>query len=155
MHAVSLQPNDPPLHSMFNGANWSPPDQLPTADIVELLRIAVTGGNTLHVVWTVKTAQPFTVWYMQGKTTAPAVPFQPVPAPPPAASANPAASQAEATAEPGTGLSPRAADIPHDYRPVARMTPGNLVLLGVVPALLALVIIFAIRIAQIRWPKEY
>lgn len=89
LHAVSIQPNDPPLHASWNGAAWSTPDLIPASGPKEWLRIAISQGNQIMVIWTDKTDDPYTNWYVLGQIDAPELATQPLPVPTPLPTATP------------------------------------------------------------------
>jgi hypothetical protein len=71
------------LHLSWDGSSWSSPEAVATliGDVPEWPQIAVGNGNQLHLVWFVRDqahiwdsdGQQYTIWYTQGKSSAPAV----------------------------------------------------------------------------------
>lgn len=70
-------------HSVWDGSQWSwwEDISLGRGDHGEEMKIAVTEGNRLHVVWRDNQADgSFAIWYVEGQTDSPGVEAQPFPA---------------------------------------------------------------------------
>ena len=126
--------------SRWTGSEWTNPWPLDlSSDGPHRIRLAVADGNTLHVVWQARQAEPRTIFHAWARTTAPAI----------AAEAEPASSMPRTeplgsptvpTAHPSQALGPT--NTPG--APVQLRQPGNPahplfgILAGVVPALVVI-----------------
>lgn len=150
LHAVSLVGTGGALHSQWDGRVWSASKdisksaQFPADAGPEFLQSALSLGNRLHVTWLSKSNRPFTVWYVEGITAAPAVAPQPLTVVRPTPSVTPAPiANAEST--------PTAAPtLPQGLNPTplrSQASSAAAVLAGLVPALLlvAAVVIYRLR----------
>jgi hypothetical protein len=141
-----------PYYANWSDGSWSNSTLIPGARSAELMRIALTHGNRLHVVWMdYEKADRKALWYAQGQTTAPEVAVQALPTPLPLA-----VQQLSATEAPGATLLASPTSIP---QPVliqyeagasasAQPEPWVPIMAGVLPAIL--VISAAIWIAARR-----
>ncbi len=77
VHAVSIKQ---PWHAQWTSGGWSASTAISQRGFAEDMRIVVSGGNELHVVWLeVRQGIPSTVYYVKGISSAPAVPLQKLP----------------------------------------------------------------------------
>lgn len=77
LHAVSIKQ---PWHAQWADGNWSQSTAISQRGFAEDMRIAISGGNVLHVVWLeVKQDVLSSVYYVRGISSAPAVPLQKLP----------------------------------------------------------------------------
>ncbi|MCC7355145.1 MAG: hypothetical protein IT330_15480 [Anaerolineae bacterium] len=154
LHAITL---GGPFHATWEDPGWSASYRIPMPALVssgaELVRVAISRGNVLHVVWLKKDARPFTVWYARGQSTAPQLPVQPLrtPTTEPTRTPLPALSLLPTRAIPSPTPLPKqlTAEIPP--RPPLLTNPTTVALLGAVPAFLLIVIIVAVRLRQKQW----
>lgn len=124
----------------FNGS-WSNSILIPGARSAELMRIALTHGNRLHVVWMdYERKDRKSLWYAQGQTTAPEVATIELPQP----SGSPT-EEIITTSTPETPLSPTptlASNVAFRQDGVSQESPPStqsslaLVLAGAIPAFL-------------------
>jgi hypothetical protein len=158
---LSLDRNAPVglYHLEWDGRSWSSPQLIfGSMDYPEWPRITVSGGNRLHVVWFVRdrehlfdTAGDYKVWYSTRQSSAPSVtpvptPTMfptatptPVPTPTPTATPYPTLAPGETTALPD-GLYTESDELLR-------------LLVGLVPVLILVTAIFAIRFAWMRRPS--
>jgi len=153
LHAVALGP----LYDIWPGGDpfsSTPIGQGRETEGAEWLRIALSLGNQLHVVWQDKgSGQPYPVWYVTGEIVeAPAVAAQPLPISMPTPIPTPTTSAHLAT-ESATPIRPTR-PVLDNALPSRTIDPVNVVLVGVIPALLivSLVIVFSTR--QIQWRRR-
>jgi len=150
LHAVSILG---PLHASWSDGAWSRPTDIAQRNydgLGEHMQMALGLGNQLHVVWLDKNHSPFSVWYVRGETSAPAVAAQAlptlsptsIPTSTPVATPTAVGSPVTETAQPkldNTTLS----DVSSN--------PMGMVVVGVIPALLVVGIVFLMSILQARW----
>lgn len=151
LHAVALIR---PWYAQWTSAGgWSRSTAIGQTQFAEWIRLALSRGNQLHVVWTDKTPnQPNSVWYVHGQTSAPAAPAQalptvaPSPAPGPTSTVLPASEDANAAGGRSTPTAPvqSAPDMPISDRPI------NAILISVLPALIVVGAVIAARVRQMR-----
>lgn len=77
LHAVSIKQ---PWHAQWTAGGWSASTAIGQRGFAEDMRIVVSAGNELHVVWLeVRQGIPSTVYYVRGISSAPAVPLKQLP----------------------------------------------------------------------------
>ncbi|GAP13455.1 hypothetical protein LARV_01209 [Longilinea arvoryzae] len=77
LHAVSIKQ---PWHAQWISGGWSASTAIGQRGFAEDMRIVVSAGNELHVVWLeVRQGIPSTVYYVRGISSAPAVPLKKLP----------------------------------------------------------------------------
>jgi hypothetical protein len=77
LHAVSIKQ---PWAAQWIGGGWSQSVAIGSRSFAEDLRMTISRGNQLHVVWLeVIPGNPSVVYYVNGVSSAPAVPVQPLP----------------------------------------------------------------------------
>lgn len=149
LHAVALKQ---PWHASWSGGMWSRSTDIGTEKTrcAEWMRIALSLGNRLHVVWVERCTQPNPVWYVQGQTSAPAVAAQavptvssaPIPTSTPAATPTAVESPVTETAQPRSDNSTLFG---------ASSNPMDAVVVGLIPALFVIGIVFVVSILPTRW----
>jgi len=142
LHAVAL---GRPWHASWSGGGWSRSTAIGQAPCAEWMRIALSLGNRLHVVWWDSCSR--SVWYVQGETPAPALPTLPLalvptstptPAATPTAVGSPVAEMAQPRSDNSTPSG-------------ASSNPMGAVVVGLIPALFIVGIVFVVSILHMRW----
>ena len=154
LHAVSI---GGPLHASWSETAWSHSTDIAQQQyegVGEWMRIALSLGNQLHVVWNDKNNQPFSVWYVSGEIVeAPAIAAQPLPTamttPTLVAAPTVAASPVTELVTPTVGVQP---DLDNNGLPdnTTLPNPGEALLIGLIPALLIVGIVFVVSIWRAR-----
>jgi hypothetical protein len=156
LHAVSVRAVGPPLHAMWNGILWSSTDEIvttgPATSGTEYLRMAISRGNTLHVVWTRKViGEVFTVWYARGQAPVPELPGKPLPTLWPILTPTPIL--ATPTFEALTLLPTRTADFETGTTSKSSQlvnSPASAVVAGIIPTVLIIVaVVVGLKIRRI------
>lgn len=152
LHAVSLLSSGPPLHAMWDGVRWSASDRIVTqgpAASGELLQLAISRGSTLHVVWTKKTEQPFTVWYARGFTSAPELAAQALLTLETGSISTPLAMSPETSLLATSPTAPPQQPVePNVLKPALLASPVSPLLAGLLPALVLVAVVFLIAIRR-------
>jgi hypothetical protein len=154
LHAIAL---GGPFHATWEDPVWSTSQRIPMPASVssgaELVRLAISRGNTLHVVWLKKDARPFTVWYSRAQTTAPELPAQPlpIPTPKPTRTPLPSLSMIPTREVPSPTPLPKELTVEIPPRPSLLTNPTTAALLGAAPAFLFIVTIVLVRLRQKQW----
>lgn len=90
LHAVSIKQ---PWHVQWLGNGWTPSTPIGQRGFAENMRITVSEGYILHVIWLeVVEGIPSVVYYNRGITQAPSIPKQALPLPVPSITETPAIS---------------------------------------------------------------
>jgi hypothetical protein len=150
LHAVALEQ---PWYSSWSGGAWSRSTALVPIGHgggAEWMRIALSLGNCLHVVW-LDFSRPTSVRYVQGKTSAPMVAAQalptvrPTPLPTPTLVATTVVTGDSVMKSPTPTLSVQAG-----LDSTVPSSPIYPILMAVIPALVVVSIVFAVSI----WPTQ-
>ena len=156
LHVVSL---GGPLYDTWPGGDPSRSTLIAQGretEGAELMRIALSLGNQLHVVWHDKgTGQPYPVWYVAGEMVeVPAVTAQPWPTvmPTPALAAAPTVVPSPITESVKPTVRVQT-DLDNDNLPDSRTSPNpaEAILIGLIPALLIVGLAFVVSIWRARW----
>jgi len=151
LHAVALKQ---PWHASWSGGIWSRSTDIGTEKTrcAEWMRITLSLGNRLHVVWVDRCTQPNPVWYVQGQMSAPAV----------AAQALPTVMPTPTWAAPTVAPSPITESVPPLVRVQSDLdnsglphnktlpNPAEALLIGLIPALLIVGMVCVVSIWRAR-----
>jgi hypothetical protein len=140
IHAVSL----PALHSVWRGKLWGATNPIAPGSIAEQggekVRMNISRGNQVNVVWNTKIAQPYGIWFAYGSTGSPPI------TPRPSATARTLPTQTPGLAElnaavptpsPVPTLQPEARNASTTYQ----TNPTLLIFAGFAPAFLILILV--------------
>ncbi len=140
-------------HLEWDGTSWSPPTAIYRGvDFPEYPKIVISEGNKLHVAWFVREASweegNYEIWYSRGQSASPAQ----TPVPPPTSTPTPTATPV-ATATPTATPYPTLAPGETTALPDGLYTESDellRLLIGLVPVLILVTAICAIRFARMR-----
>lgn len=143
LHAVSIKQ---PWAAQWSGGGWSQSVAIGSRSFAEDLRMTISHGNQLHVVWLeVIPGNPSVVYYVRGISSAPAVPVHPLPTLAPDALGNTLAATPTLTPAAVQAASPTLVALPQtEVEAVASPARGVFLSTGVTILFLA-VLIFAVR----------
>ena len=140
------------FHLEWDGQSWSAPEQVsPYGGYPEFPRIAISGGNKLHVVWYTKElsgyeeGQEMQAWYSECQTSAPAQTPVPLPTPTPTATPLPPPTPTP-TPTPLPTIVPGTSGLPDADALYTEEDEVVWLLLAIAPVLVILVIILAVRL---------
>ena len=155
LHAISFISPAHPVHATWDNAMWSATEPVsttgPGASGAELVNLAISRGNTLHVVWSKKDVRPYTNWYARKEVPAPELGAQNLPnlttlQP---ESTKTAPSQGTPSPSPSPTLTPPQIDEMEDYPWYTPLIENSMfpLLAGVLPTLLlvATVVLIVVR----------
>jgi hypothetical protein len=139
-------------HLEWNGTSWSPPTAIYRgAGFPEYPKIVISEGNKLHVAWFVRDdlweVGNYEIWYSSSQSASPAQTPVPPPTSTPTPTATPAAT-ATPTATPYPTLAPGATALPDGL--YTESDDLLQLLVGLVPVLVLVAAIFAIRFGWVR-----
>lgn len=144
LHAVALIQ---PWHAQWANGAWSPSSKVANDGHAELMRVAVSLGNELHVVWNrFVPDQAGSVWYARGETNAPRMDAQALPTVP--TTRTPAATL---PARQTPTASPTPVQVPGDGQPPSTSPDAvTVLLLSTLPALTLVLLVAGVQIRKRR-----
>lgn len=155
LHAVAL---GQPWHSSWSAGAWSSSTPLASgqeAGNAEWMRIALSLGNQLHVVWVNKGGEYVdSVWHAQGETTAQAIIAEPTSVPDHAPTFTPVGSAPTFTELPTLVPSTRS-QLRDEMPPVKSRKPMDVVFVGAITASLVVGIVLAMSIRQTHRSRRH